>query len=154
MLTVRHRFTADEYERMIEVGILTKYHHVELIWGEIITIEPNSPPHAFCSMMLTDLLVPSVPDEIRVAVRSPIRLSDESMPQPDVALIRSAQYVCTYPKAANVHMVIEIADTRQEYDREVKLPMYAAAGVSEAWLIDLKENRIERYTEPSQNFYR
>ena len=66
-----HHFTADEYERMIAVGILTKYHHVELIRGEIIAMQPISPSHAFCSMMLSDLLVPSLHGEIRVAVPDP-----------------------------------------------------------------------------------
>jgi len=153
MLLPHHRFTADEYERMIEVGILTKYHHVELIRGEIITMEPNSPPRAFCSMMLTDLLVPSVPDEIRVAVRSPIRLSDESIPQPDMALLRFARYTHAYPKAGDVHIVIEIADTMRAYDRDVKLPIYAAAGIPEAWVVDIAADRIERHTEPAADGY-
>lgn len=148
------RFTADEYERMIEVGILTKYHHVELIRGEIIMMHPISPPHAFCSMMLADLLVPSVPNGIRVAVQGPIRLSDESIPQSDVALLRFARYTQAYPTASDVHLVIEIADTTRAYDHEVKLPLYASAGIPEAWLIDPTENRIERHTEPGANFYR
>ncbi len=149
-----YRFTVDQYERMIEVGILTKYHHVELIRGEIITMHPIRPPHAFCSMMLTDLLVPSVPDEIRVAAQCPIRLLDESIPQSDVALLHFARYTHAYPKADDVRLVIEIADTMRAYDHDVKLPLYAAAGIPEAWLIDLTDNRIERHTEPGANFYR
>ncbi|MCA1668703.1 MAG: Uma2 family endonuclease [Thermomicrobia bacterium] len=147
------RFTADEYERMIEVGILTKYHHVELIRGEIIMMHPISPPHAFCSMMLTDLLVPSVPDEIRVAARCPIRFSDESIPQPDVALLRFARYTHAYPRAGDVHMMVEIADTTRAYDHEVKLPLYAAAGIPEVWLVDIAADRIERHTEPGADGY-
>lgn len=149
-----HHFTADQYERMIEVGILTKYHHVELIRGEIITMHPISPPHTFCSMMLADLLVPSVLGEMRVAARCPIRLSDESIPQSDIALLRFARYSHAYPKAVDVRLVIEIADTMRAYDHDLKLPLYAAAGIPEAWLIDLAENRIERHTEPGAKFYR
>lgn len=151
---MHHRFTADEYERMIAVGILTKYHHVELIRGEIIAMQPIGPPHAFCSMMLSDLLVPSVRGGLRVAVRSPLRISDESVPQPDVALLRFASYSDAYPRAGDVHLVIEIADTTRTYDYDVKMPMYAAAGIPEAWLTDLTENRVERHTGPGANFYR
>jgi Uma2 family endonuclease len=148
-----YHFTAGEYERMIEVGILTKYDHLELIRGEILTLEPISPPHAFCSMMLTDLLVPNAPDEVRVTVRSPIRLSDESVPQPDVTLICAAGYEPAYPGAGDVHIVIEIADRTPEFDRNTKLPLYAAAGIPEAWIVDIAAERIERHTEPAADGY-
>jgi Uma2 family endonuclease len=149
----QYRFTADQYERMIEVGILTKYNYVELIHGEIVVVPPISPPHAYCSMMLNDLITPNVPDEVIVAVRGPIRLSDDSVPQPDVALLKFARYVHAYPRAGDVYMVIEIADTTRGYFDDVKLPLYAAAGIPETWLVDLVANRIERHAQPEADGY-
>lgn len=149
-----HQFTADKYEQMIAVGILTKYDHVELIRGEISAMHPISPPHAFCSMMFSNLLISTMPDEVLVTVRGPIRLSDDSVPQPDIALVRFARYIHAYPKANDVHMVVEIADMTLQHERETKVPLFASVGIPETWLVDLNSNHIERHSEPTAYGYR
>ena len=85
--------------------------------------------------------------------RNPVRLSDDSEPEPDFAVVRDRPYE-ELPTPADVLLVIEVADTSQEYDRKVKLPLYAAAGIPEAWLIDLAAETVERHTDPGKGFYR
>jgi Uma2 family endonuclease len=148
-----HRFTVDEYEQMITVGILTEEDAVELIRGEIVDVSPIGPRHFDCVFMLTRLLTRSVPDDVGVSVQSPIRLPNNSGPQPDLALIRFARYNDAIPTVEDIRVVIEVSDSTLEYDRYIKLPLYAAAGITEAWLVDLTANRIERHTDPQQDGY-
>lgn len=148
------RFTADQYVRMIEAGILTKYDKCELIHGEIIAIGKTTAPDAVAVMMLTDIIYPRVWDDMLLGVRGPLRVSNDSIPQPDIALIRETYTRGTYPTARDAPLVIEVAETTQEFDREVKLSLYAAAGIPEAWLVDIANHRIERHTEPDSEGYR
>jgi Uma2 family endonuclease len=149
----RRRFTIDEYRRMGEVGILTEDERVELIEGEIVEMSPMRAPHIDCVASLTHVLVQTVGEAVRVHVQLPIRLPNETEPEPDLSLIRSGYDRRSVPAASDVVAVIEVADTSREYDRTFKLPLCAAAGIPEAWLFDLVADRIERYTEPGANGY-
>ena len=149
----RRRFTVDEYHRMAEVGIFMEDDPVELIAGEIVEKIPVTPRHVWCTNRLNHLLIPRLGDGLLASPRNPVRLSDDSEPEPDFAVIRDCPYEAL-PTPADVLLVIEVADTSQEYDRKVKLPLYAAAGIPEAWLIDLAAETVERHTDPGKGFYR
>lgn len=153
MLNPHHRFTVDEYERMAEVGILTEDDHVELIHGEIITMSPVGPRHVDSVAILSRLLTFAVPDDVLVLVQSPIRLPDTTEPEPDIALVHFARYRRTLPEPSDVFVLIEVSDSTCEYDRNTKLPLYAAAGIPEAWLVDIAADRVERHTEPAADGY-
>jgi len=148
-----HHFTVDEYERMVECGILTEDDRVELIAGEIIAMSPIGPLHASIVTTLTRLLSRAVPDDVLVSVQNPIRLPNDSEPQPDFALVRDADYRRAHPTPGDVLAVFEISDSTRAFDRDTKLPLYAAAGIAEAWLVDLVAGRIERHTEPGPDGY-
>ena len=47
----------------------------------------------------------------------------------------------------DVLLVIEVADSSLDYDH-AKLRIYAAAGVSEVWIVDLQADRVEVYRNP------
>ena len=147
------RFTVDDYHRMAEAGILMEDDPVELISGEILEKSPITPRHVWCTIRLNHLLIPQLGDGLLASPRNPIRLSDDSEPEPDFAVIRDRPYE-ELPTAADVLLVIEVADTSQEYDRSVKLPLYAAAGIPELWLIDLAAATVERHTDPGKGYYR
>ena len=150
----RHQFTVAEYEQMVEAGILAEDDRVELIEGEIVRMSPIGARHALCVAVLTQYLVRQVPDDVLVFVQSPIRLPDDSEPQPDLAVIRHGNLGGILPTPADVRLVIEVSDTTLAHDRDTKLPLYAAAGIPEAWLVDLAAGRIERHTEPGTTGYR
>jgi Uma2 family endonuclease len=153
MLNPHHRFTVDEYERMVDVGILTEDDHVELIHGEIITMSPIGPRHVDSVAILSRLLTFAVPDDVLVLVQSPIRLPDTTEPEPDIALVHFARYRRALPEPDDVFVLIEVSDSTREYDRNTKLPLYAAARIPEAWLVDIAADRIERHTEPAADGY-
>ncbi len=153
--TVRWRFSVADYDRMREAGILTEDDRVELIEGEVRVMSPIGPCHAALVKRLNALLS-RLADSAIVSVQDPIRLSDDSEPQPDLAVLcpRHDFYAQALPTPADVLLVIEIADTSVDYDRDEKIPLYAEAGIPEAWLIDATNDTIEQYTRPTGGQYR
>lgn len=152
----RRHFTVDEYHRLAEAGILTEDDRIELIAGELVTMSPIGTRHAACVKRLNRLLGRALGVRALIGVQDPIWLGDETEPQPDLAVLRPRpdDYARGHPTASDVLLLIEVADTSQRYDREVKVPLYARAGIPEVWLVDLTAETIERYAEPANGTYR
>lgn len=152
----RRFFTVNEYARMGEVGIFSEDDRVELIEGEIVKMSPIGSRHAACVDRVVNMLLPVVADKSAIIrVQNPIILNDYSEPQPDVALLqyRADFYAQGHPQAADVLLVIEVADSSVEIDRHTKLPLYAASGIPETIIIVLPEDVIEVHAEPVNGQY-
>jgi Uma2 family endonuclease len=148
----RYRFNVADYERMGEIGILTEDDRVELIAGEIVRMSPIGRQHVQAVNRLGHLLYAVAGTDLTVSIQNPIRLGLRDEPQLDLAILRGMGQGLT--DASEVLLVIEVADSSREYDRTTKLPRYATAGIPEAWLVDLSNETIERYTEPRDGYYR
>jgi len=150
-----HRFTIDEYARMAESGIFGAEARVELIAGEIVDMAAKGDAHVRCLMRCLRLFTPYVADDHWLAVQDPVRLGRYSQPEPDLLVCRvGADAAPGIPDAVNTLLVVEVADSSLAHDRAMKVPLYGRAGIPEAWLLDLVNRRIERYTEPSASGYR
>jgi Uma2 family endonuclease len=152
----RRPFTVTDYARMRETGILREDDRVELIDGEVRLMSPIGPLHAAIVNRLTALISRYLGDTVILSVQNPIQLHDYSEPQPDLTLLqpRDDFYAHAHPRPDDVFLVIEIADTSIEYDRDEKIPHYADAGIAESWLIDANSQTIEQYTQPRTGGYR
>lgn len=152
---VRRSFTVEEYHRMAQAGILVEDDRVELIQGEIVTMAPIGSRHQACVDCFTELLSPQVARRAILRVQGPVRLGEYSEPQPDVALLKPQAdfYARGHPRSEDVLLVIEVTENSATYDREVKLPLYARAGLPEVWLVNLAEERIEVYQKPRSQGY-
>ncbi|HYY94431.1 MAG TPA: Uma2 family endonuclease [Pyrinomonadaceae bacterium] len=152
----RHSFTVDEFERMGAAGIFHPDDRLELIDGEIVEMSPIGSSHAACVDALALLFNETARRRFLVRIQSPIRLDDFSEPQPDVALLRWRDdfYRHAHPTPADVLLVVEVADTTVESDRQVKIPLYARAGIPEVWLVNIPGERIEVYSAPEGETYR
>jgi len=141
---------------MGEVGIFSEDDRVELLAGEIVEMSPIGPLHAGTVGRLTALFTSRLGAEVIVWVQNPLLLrTEDSEPQPDVALLhpRPDFYTHSHPEAQDVYLVIEVADTSVVTDRDVKLPIYARAGVLEVWLLDVATQRLEVHRHPSPDGY-
>jgi Uma2 family endonuclease len=149
LVRVHHRFQVDDYEEMIECGILTENDRVELIRGEILDKMVVGARHIASVNRLTRLLSRLVGDSAVVSIQNPICLAD-SEPEPDVALLlpRADFYASGKPGPADVLLLIEVADTTLEFDRDVKRPLYAEAGVVEYWILNLNDDCLEVHRQP------
>jgi Uma2 family endonuclease len=151
-----HLLTVEDYHRMAEAGILGEDDRVELIEGELIDMAPIGSGHASEVMRLNRSLSAAVAGRAIISPQNPIRLGTHSEPQPDMAVLRYRNdfYKASHPQPADILLLIEIADTTIRYDREIKIPLYARHGIPEVWLIDLQQERVEIYLQPSSEGYR
>ena len=151
----RRSFTVAEYERMGQFGIFSEDDRVELVCGEIIEMSPIGERHAACVDFLTQLITLRLRRGAIVRVQNPIRLDDYSEPQPDIAVLKPRDdfYRHAHPRPEDVLVVIEVSDSTLELDQKVKVPLYAAAEIPEAWLVNLPEERIEVYSDPAGGEY-
>jgi Uma2 family endonuclease len=112
--------------------------------------------HASVANRLTRLLVPGLRDRAVVAVQNPVALGDLSEPQPDLVVVRPRAdfYATAYPRPGDLLLVSEVADTAGNWDRRVKRPLYGAAGVPEAWIVDVAGRVLEVALEPAGDLHR
>jgi Uma2 family endonuclease len=157
VLLKTRRFTLGEYRRMGDAGILSVDDRVELIEGEIVEMTPIGPPHAGIVDRIARALTLGLGLRGIVRVQGPVQLPAlVSELNPDVALLRPREdfYTRSHPAPADVLLLIEVMDTSAERDRRVKLPLYARAGISEVWLVDLGAACIEVYRDLAAGDYR
>ena len=157
-LVQRHRFTVEEYALMGMVGIFSEDDRVELIDGDVHEMTPIGPTHASIVDDLTELLVSRLIGKAKVRIQNPIRLDRHTEPQPDLVVARlrprtGGHYTDRHPEGDEVLLVIEVADSSLRYDREAKLPLYAKAGIPEAWLVDVTARTLTVYTSPTDEGY-
>jgi Uma2 family endonuclease len=151
----RRLITVDEYHRMIEAGIFDENNRVELIEGELIEMAAAGGRHIATVNDLTMWFAPRLLGRAIVSIQNPVRLP-HSEPEPDVALIRPrpAHLRTDTPRAEDVLLIIEVSDTTFGWDRGTKLPIYAAAGIPEVWIVDLERRRILVHRLPDGDLYR
>jgi Uma2 family endonuclease len=147
----RHRFTVDAYHRMAQAGILNEDDRVELIRGEIVQMAAIGRRHASCVARLNDVLVGNLRGRAVLWPKNPLTILPDSEPEPDVILLRYRDdfYRSALPGPDDVALLIEVADTSLRYDRHLKGPLYAEAGVPEYWIVDLEGGAVEVCRNPS-----
>lgn len=153
---LKHRFTVDEYHQMARAGILREDDRVELIDGEIVDMSPIGREHQFTVDFLNEQFAVGLYGRAIVRVGGSIRLGTQSEPEPDLVLLRPRpdRYRDVDAGPADVLVLIEVSDTSLDYDRTVKLPRYALAGISEAWVVNLPAGQVEVYRSPTPDGYR
>src|SRR5260221_1963575 len=124
---IAHRFTVEQYHRMIDAGILTENDKVQLIEGFILEMTPVGTPHAYSVDAVQEVVSKLLPPGWKVFVQRPITLAD-SEPEPDVSIVRGtgADYKDHHPRPSEIGLLIEVADSSLALDRTTKARVYAA----------------------------
>ncbi len=144
-------FTVEEYEELGRTNVIPEDTRVELIEGEIIHMSPIGDLHHACVKRLLHIFSKGLKSEEAIlGIQDPIILGNRSQPQPDVALLKPREdfYASGKPGAEDIMLLIEVADTSLQYDREEKIPLYAKYGIIEVWLVDVLSRKVEVYREP------
>ena len=148
------RFTVDEYLALGAAGILAKEERVELLDGEIICMAPIGNRHMNSVDWVARLMHPAIGDRAMVRVQGSIQLDDASMPEPDIAVIRLRSVNDIAPVLPpDVYLLVEVADSSLEFDQGEKLARYAAAGIPEVWIANLRAGELVVNTEPEGSAY-
>jgi Uma2 family endonuclease len=134
-----YRFTVKKYHRMAEADVFDPEVRVELFDGRVYEMAPIGSRHAVCVTDLSYFFWSQVGARATVRVQQPIQVGELSEPQPDVAIVhpRVDRYLDHHPVAADVLLVIEVAETSLRHDLLQRAPRYVAGGIPEAWVVDL-----------------
>ena len=149
----KRKFDVEEYHRLGEVGILNEDDRVELIEGELVEMAPIGGEHATVVSKLTMILARQCDSSQLVHVQNPLRLDRTSEPQPDLVLARLIPGSRDVPNFKDALLVIEVADSTYNYDRKIKAPLYARAGVPEFWIVDCQNRRVEVHSDAKGGVY-
>ena len=146
------RFTVNEYHRLGELGFLQEDDHIELIRGELIQMAAKGVAHETCIRRLLRQLPLLLNNRATLQCQAPIALSFDGEPEPDFAIVRNRadDYATGHPTPEDTLLVIEVSDSSLDYDRDVKLPLYAEANIRDYWLFNLPDQYLEAYSEPYQ----
>ncbi|MFB2980585.1 Uma2 family endonuclease [Microseira sp. BLCC-F43] len=152
---LRRKFTVEQYQKMVESGIIAEGERVELIRGEIIEMTPIGRRHAAGVNRLVRLFTQLLGDRAILSPQNPVELDDNSEPQPDIALLhpRPDFYEAGHPQPQDIFLLVEVADSTVETDREVKIPLYAEQSIVEVWLVDINAQCVEVYRNPTPTGY-
>ena len=143
----RH-WTRKEYDRLVELGVLHEDEPIELIGGQMIVAEPKGSPHSTAVGLTAEALHAAFGQGWVVRVQDAIALDDESEPEPDVAVVPGQwrDYRAEHP--SRPVLIVEVAETSLSFDRRYKGSVYARAGITDYWIVNLRRRVLEVYREP------
>jgi Uma2 family endonuclease len=153
---VTYRLTVQDYHRMAAAGIFHEDDRLELLQGEIVALPPIGPGHASGVRRFMHSFLPlQVEGKVIISVQNPVRLDEYSEPQSDLALLKPRPdfYSRNHPGPEDVFLVVEVMASSADYDREVKVPLYARFGITETWLVEVEQGLIEVYRAPGPEGY-
>src|SRR5262249_54018221 len=142
------RFTRREYRRLIDLGMLKEDDAIELVDGRLIVAEPQHTPHATAIDLAGEALRQAFGPDWRIRIQLPLALGLDSEPEPDVAVVRGdgRDFLADHPTTAA--LVVEIANESLELDRRVKSRIYARAGITDYWIVNLVDRLLEVHRDP------
>jgi Uma2 family endonuclease len=143
------RWTREEYDRLVESGILSPEERVELLEGDIVRMWPQGPAHAVAVVNTEQALRRVFGSDYHARVQMPFVTDEDSEPEPDLAIVpgQPRDYILAHPSTAI--LLVEVSDTTLDYDRRRKGPAYARAGVPDYWIINLVDRLVEVYRGPT-----
>ena len=139
-----------EYDQLARGGAFGD-ERIVLIRGELIRMSPQGNEHSWCIRRLTMLLAPALGDRADVQVQLPFAASDDSEPEPDLSVVPRVETIEDHPSTAL--LVIEVAASSLRVDLRIKVPLYAAAGVPEVWVVDVKRGVVHVHRDPAGELY-
>lgn len=144
------RLSVEQYHAMIDRDILHSGDPIELLEGVLVPKMTRNPPHRIALAHLHDLLLMLIDREWHVETQEAITL-EASEPEPDLAVIqgRVDDYPDRHPGPDEIGLVVEVADSSLSQDRGLKKRIYARAGIVEYWIVNLIDQQIEVYSNPT-----
>lgn len=140
---------------MVATGILTKDDHVELLNGEVYQKMPKGPKHTARIKALIARLTALLGPRVLIGCQDPVALNEFSEPEPDISVLqpRDDFYEAGHPEPKDVLFLVEVSDSTLNYDRDLKIPLYAACDIPEVWLVDVNDRSVTVYQKPEGNHY-
>lgn len=143
------RISLEQYHAMIDAGFLTEDDPVELLEGWLVQKMPKNAPHSTATSLLLDLLLRLLPLGLYIRAQEPFTTGD-SEPEPDLFVVRGSprDFTKKHPEPRDIPILIEVSDATLYRDRNLKKRLYAAVGIPEYWIVNLRSFQVEIYSEP------
>jgi Uma2 family endonuclease len=135
-----------EYDQLVELGVFDG-EKLELLYGRLVEMSPTGEHHAYVVRKLNMLLTPALVGRAEVGVQGPVAASDESEPEPDIAVLPPGDYLDDHAKSAL--LIVEVADSSRHRDLTVKARLYAEMGVGDYWVVDLTRREVVVHRRPA-----
>jgi Uma2 family endonuclease len=142
------RWKRVEFENLIEMGLFGPDERLELVGGLLLVREPQGGSHAFAVELVADALRSAVGDTARVRVQLPLALGDDSQPEPDVSVVAGTLRDATRALPSTALLIVEVSESSLGLDRTYKASLYARAGVSDYWIVNLIDRLVEVRRDP------
>jgi Uma2 family endonuclease len=147
-----YRLTAADYIKMVDADIIPSDRRVGLWEGHLYEKRPKQLIHSATTSLVIMALTRAVPDDWFVSYEAPVLVNEFTVPLPDFTVVRGhPNDYCrrgSFPKADEIGLIVELADTSLRKDLEVSLPIYARAGLPVYWVVNLVAKRVEVYSQP------
>jgi Uma2 family endonuclease len=145
-LTLR-RWKRVEYDRLVSLGVF-EGEPIELIGGQLMVAEPKGEYHSSAIGAAEYALRAVLPPGWIVRTQLPVSLDDESEPEPDLVVVpgRPGDYRHAHP--SRPALAIEVSDSSLAFDRQHKGSLFASAGVTDYWIVNLVDRVLEVYRDP------
>jgi Uma2 family endonuclease len=152
MSTVTKRITVNEYDRMVESGAIGDDEPVELLGGELVPKMGQKPDNVWAVDYLDQAITAHSLGAWHVRKEHPVRIPDYDEPEPDLAIVKGARaaFRGKHPGPADLYQVIEVGNTTVNNDQGVRRERYARAGIPVYWIVNLRDGRVEVYTDPDR----
>ena len=140
--------TVERYFALVDEGLLEPDDRVELLEGVVVAMSPRNPQHDTVVSLVLRALLEAIGGRAAVRCQCSIILGRYSAPEPDVAVVAGHErdYMTAHPRSAI--LVVEVADTSLAQDRLTKGALYAAAGIPEYWIVNLRTDCVEVLRDP------
>jgi Uma2 family endonuclease len=148
-----HHWTREEYERLVEAGAFEGW-KIELVDGILYDMMAQGPAHSSAvQKLLRELRAVASGKDLDVRPQMPLAVSDDSLPEPDVAVVPADPDDYARFNPAEAVLVVEVAQSSLSYDRSVKLAAYSRSSIPEYWILNLTSWQLEVYRAPAGNRY-
>ncbi|MBD2082532.1 Uma2 family endonuclease [Leptolyngbya sp. FACHB-17] len=149
------KWTIDRYHQAVEAGVFEGA-PVELLNGELVEMSPEGTPHAGLTDRSSRYLQRLLGERAIVRVGHPITLPNNSEPEPDLAIVEPLEDIYIddhHPYPENIFWIIEYSNSSLQKDLETKSKVYAAVGICEYWVINLKIRELNVFQNPIDGKY-
>jgi Uma2 family endonuclease len=148
--TITKRLTVDQYDQMVENGILPETNRFELINGRIVEKEVKNPEHSTALERTRRAIERILPGGWYVRQEQPVRIPNRrSEPEPDVSVVRGGidDYATRHPDPEDVALIVEVTRSSVAKDRALAR-VYGGGGIPVYWIVNVPRRRLEVYEGP------
>jgi Uma2 family endonuclease len=147
------RFTAEEFLRLYEAGVLGKKERLRLIGGVIYVTAPTGPEHAIGHGRLIAVLSRALGPTFELAAEPTLRFTDHDVTEPDVVVVPPGPRPRPPIEIGEIQLVVETAHASLKDDTSVMAAIYAAAGIKDYWVLDLEHQKLLVFRNPKPEGY-